>query len=177
MDYFVSDKKEKKRRKILNKVNSNINTNTNINKDNNNSDTSNSSPLVINIDDTNANPLSMEKTKNNIQTPKKNTSTNDTITTIDLVSSPTVQPIVISDNEEEDDTNPILIQSPITKKLPQEKDYQDLLLLTALSDYENTISEADAMISMSENRRFLVNIYLLFIYLFIYDSYFFFFNI
>jgi len=154
MDYFISDKKEKE------EISNETNIIANINNDNNIVQ----SPLAVTIDDTNSNSVSMETTQGNSFIPNNYTSTHDTNIANNIFSSPTVQPIGTTDNEEDRDmkspdyglSSPLSIQSPITTQSLKEKNYQDLLLLMTLSDYENTISEADALISMSENRRFQV---------------------
>jgi len=104
---------------------------------------------------------------------KNKTATTSTTIDLTLLSSPTKvptqQPILIQDSEGDGHQSSAVvnefisnsIQSPTpveTTFVPNEKDYQDMLLLMALSDYEDIISEADAMISMSNSRRFQVNI-------------------
>ncbi|OUM66314.1 hypothetical protein PIROE2DRAFT_6448 [Piromyces sp. E2] len=86
----------------------------------------------------------------------------DSTTFVDLTtSSPPykpIQPILIQDKEEEENNksefSSTIQNSNLTRKTPKEKDYRDLLLLRALSDYETTISDTDAFISMSDDRRF-----------------------
>jgi len=145
MDYFISDKKEKK---------NDFNNNHDDNKPLEGSTIENQI-LQNNQSDTN-----LENTNSDNTTQKMNT---DSTTLVDLtISSPLskpTQPILVQDKEEDNTISefpPTIQNSGCTGKVLKEKDYQDLLLLRALSDYEATISETDALISMTEDRRFQV---------------------
>ncbi|ORX57776.1 hypothetical protein BCR36DRAFT_409247 [Piromyces finnis] len=164
MDYFISDKKENK---ILEEFTVNNNNNNNHNNSSNNNTKENISreSSIFSMKNDNASYNERFDTdiinNNTIINSQKANIDSTSIVDLSILSSPSCKSVESIDNKDKEEKiknklgfSPTIQNSDFTGKPSKEKDYQDLLLLRALSDYEATISETDALISMSEDRRF-----------------------